>query len=492
MRDRMTRRTFIGSALATGFAAWARTGVPAPAAPRLRFGVMSDMHITDAASCTAVAKALRYFRERDVGAVVFAGDMIDNGLVGELELFAKTWFDVFPDGCGRDGRKVELLAVLGNHDLQRWTKEWADEIGMPWDRVLREDLDRPGCFAAEWKRLFGSAYEPLWTKSVGGVRFVGSSYQYRADHQRRTAPAGEEEMPQFLERHRAELAKDELFFFIQHMHPQGTCSAPWTWGQDDGTATEILRTFPNAIALSGHSHTPLNDERTLWQGAFTSVGTGAMGFLIPFGGRENSEIDGAPDTGDQLLPRLRPADGKHAMLVSVFDDRIAFERRDFMYDLPLGDDWVVPLPLGDAPCAAERRAAKARAPQFAAGVKPDVSFGRVKSRTGVESDGLTVSFPNVFAADGGTRAFDFEVALEERETDVVQIRKTKRVYSSGYYRGEAADEKTVRCPFLLSDLPAANGSKLDASRGRAYRFVVRPCDSFGNRGRPVFTEWRER
>jgi hypothetical protein len=92
------------------------------------------------------------------------------------------------------------------------------------------------------------------------------------------------------------------------------------------------------------------------------------------------------------------------------------------------------------------------------------------------------------AADGRSRAFDFEVQLEEMDVDAVKVRRTKRVYSSGYYRGEAADEKMVTCPFALSDLPMANG-KLDPARGRHYRFAVRPCDSFGNKGKPIFTEW---
>ena len=480
----MTRRTFIGSALATGFAAWARTGVPAPAAQRLVFGVMSDMHITDERSCEAVVRGLRLFREQDVGAVVFAGDMIDNGLLGELELFAKAWFEVFPKGLGRDGRKVELLAVLGNHDLQRWTRDWADEIGMPWDRVLREDLDRPGRLAAEWQRLFGEPLEPLWMKSVGGVRFVGSDYQYRSDRQRRTAPAGGEEMPQFLERNRSTLAGDEFFFFVQHMHPKGTCSAPWAWGQDDGTATEILKTFPNAIALSGHSHTPLNDERTLWRGAFTSVGTGALGFLIPFGGRENSEIDGLKDPGDQLLPRLRPADGKHAMICRVEADRVVFERWDIENGLPLADDWVVPIPARAE--AYGDRAARAKAPVFAGDAKIEVRTAVVRDRRGNERKARIAVFPNACEP----RAFDYEVRLEVQEADVLMVRRTKRVYSEGFYRAEKADVPTVSCPFAEEEFPAPDsGRPGERPVGRRWRFTVRPCDSFGNRGPAILSGW---
>jgi hypothetical protein len=248
----------------------------------------------------------------------------------------------------------------------------------------------------------------------------------------------------------------------------------------------VLSQFPNAIALSGHSHTPLNDERTLWRGSFTSVGTAALKFLIPFGGRENSEIDGAEDSGEQLLPRLRPEDGKHGMVCRVYSDRVEFERRDFANGLSLGKDWIVPVPA-KADSFAER-AARSSPPEFAAGSAINLARSSVKNRKGKLIEAINVEFPNVFAADGRSRAFDFEVQLEEMDVDAVKVRRTKRVYSSGYYRGEAADEKMVTCPFALSDLPMANG-KLDPARGRHYRFAVRPCDSFGNKGKPLFTEW---
>ena len=187
------------------------------------------------------------------------------------------------------------------------------------------------------------------------------------------------------------------------------------------------------------------------------------------------------------MPRLRPYDGKHGMVCRVYRDRIAFERRDFANGLSLGADWIVPVPA-KADSFADR-AARSSAPQFASGARVKVTEGRAVNRRGASVEALFVSFPNVFAAEGRARAFDFEVQLEEMDVDAVKVRRTKRVYSAGYYRGEAADEKTVVCPFAVSDLPVPNG-RLDPLRGRRYRFSVRPCDSFGNKGSPIFTEWR--
>ena len=303
----LNRRTFLKSVSAAAvLPAWggART-------PNLVFGILSDMHVTTPETCEHLEKALVYFKAQGVDAVVFAGDMIDDGLESELALVAETWYRVFPEDKGLDGCKVEKLFVYGNHDVQNYTKAWADEIKIPWEKVQRENLALGTRRKDVFERLFREAWQPLWMKTVKGYWFVGSNYQYRNDRQRRVERPGEPSLGDFLDAHRAELVGEKPFFFVQHMQPKGTCSAPWTWGQDDGTATRVLEPFPNAVALTGHSHTPLNDERTLWRGSFTSVGTAALRFLIPFGGRENSEIDGAEDTGEQLLPRLRPYDGKH-------------------------------------------------------------------------------------------------------------------------------------------------------------------------------------
>ena len=40
--------------------------------------------------------------------------------------------------------------------------------------------------------------------------------------------------------------------------------------------TSILNRYPQAVDFSGHSHFPLNDPRSIWQGRFTAIGTGAI------------------------------------------------------------------------------------------------------------------------------------------------------------------------------------------------------------------------
>lgn len=82
-------------------------------------------------------------------------------------------------------------------------------------------------------------------------------------------------VPVWFAVHGAELDPSRPFFYCQHDHPRGTCSSPYADDScDDGTSMRVLSGYPNCIAFSGRSHISLLEERTIWQGAFTSVGGG--------------------------------------------------------------------------------------------------------------------------------------------------------------------------------------------------------------------------
>ena len=93
--------------------------------PKLKFGVVSDVHIRlglDAKAplkshdTTTLQHTFEWFRDQGVDAVMIAGDMSALGLGDELMLVGKTWDKVFPDDRAPDGRKVEKLFIYGNHD----------------------------------------------------------------------------------------------------------------------------------------------------------------------------------------------------------------------------------------------------------------------------------------------------------------------------------------------------------------------------------------
>jgi predicted phosphodiesterase len=471
------RRGFIGG----GAAFFAAAGMGHRAfggagGARLRVGILSDIHIVNTkGSCDDFEKALKYFRGRKVDAVLIAGDIVDNGLESQMVRVGDTWRRVFPGNRRPDGERVEKIFVTGNHDVEGWTYGYAKRLGITRENHASEILSMH--MAESWRRIFDEEYSPIYIKDVKGYKFVGVHYD---EFSKKGAVAA------FLEAHRSELAGDRPFFYTQHYHPKGTCSAPWTWGQDAGLSTAALCAFPNAVAFTGHSHTPLTDDRTLWRGAFTSVGTASLRYLIPFGGRENSRIFGAKDVGTQQMPPLKCADGHHGQLMTVYDDRLVLERRDFENDLPAGPDWIVPLPARPETFAA--RAKKCAAPEFPAGA--NVKIGRVSgvNRAGKSVEQIAVTFPNVLGVMGGARAFDFEITVEAEDVDRAKTWMTKRVYSPHFYWAPEKDDLEVTCLFALSELPRANG-RLETRRGRRFRFAVSPANCHGAQGRPIRSKW---
>ena len=461
----------------------------AKGAARLRFGVVSDVHLAAAgvkvSTCgdtELLEKAFRYFRDRDADAVMIAGDMADWGLIEQLELVAQTWNKVFPADKGLNGKPVEKLFVYGNHDrdgqygyLKRFN---LPEAMFAPERRISSDP------SGVWTRVFGEPWEPMMLKDVKGYKFVlCQELEY----------PGTGASADFLERHRAELEGTKPFFYTQHYHPRGTTCAPWTWGQDSGHSTKALSKFPNAVAFSGHSHVPLADDRVIWQGGFTSVGTASLRYLIPLGGRENSSPFAAKDLQTKQMANMSGLPGQQGEFVTVYDDCITIERRDFTHDLPVGADWVVPLAY-DGSLSFATRAAKAVVPQFATDAKVTLAEVKGENRAKQATDQVTVSFPNVRA---GVRAFDFEVVVEAVDVDVEKVWMTKRVYSPGFFAPPSKDVSTVSCVFAKSELPPAylpawgKGDRLVGQSGMKYRFVVRPCNCWGRKGEAICSDWQE-
>ncbi len=474
----MDRRDFLrSSALITGamcldLRAFAQT-TAALGTPRLRVGILSDIHIRLERDLPVLERTFKYFRDREVDAVLIAGDMADTGLERQMRLVAETWFKVFPKDRLPNGKHVERLFVYGNHDIEGHHYGTVNEALQGDDReqtLAREAIcDRR---EALWKKYYKEKFQPIYLKEVKGYKFVGAHWTNW-----KNTPG----LKEFMEAHAKELAGQKPFFYFQHPHPKGTCSGEWAWGQDNGEVTEILSRFNNCIAFSGHSHQILNDERTIWQGAFVSVGTASLSYTYSFGGRENTYIDGGPEYPSQM-PSVDQSDGKQGMVMTVYDDGVTLERRDFMYDRPLADNWVIPLPLSGnvKPLSFSYRADRAVVPQFAQGDKATVTKAKGKDRKGKEQQQTTVHFPNVLKERNGVRAFDFEVTLEEMRADVKRVACQKRVMSPHFYLCEEHDRNEVTCVFGEAEVPVKF----------PYRFCVRPCECFGKKGKPIYTDWQ--
>ena len=438
-REFLQRSTVLAGAAYLGTPALAET-IATLGEPNLVIGIVSDIHLRGADTAATFIHTLEYFRSLKVDGVIIAGDMADQGLLPQLQVVANAWFQVFPDNKGLDGKETVQLFIYGNHDMEGYT--WGGTISsVGAETAQAQGIGRQA--ATAWKRCFKEDYQPIWMKTIKGYHFIGAHWE----NQNHISGLAD-----FLEEHNAELTADgKPFFYIQHPHPKDTCNCAWAWGRDDGTVTRLLGKYPNAIAFSGHSHSPLDDDRDLWQGSFTSIGTSSLKYLYPMPARENTYQDDWSAKPPSQMPKMDPSDGRQGMVMRVYDDAITFEKR----------------------------AKTAAVPQFPAGTKATVTAGNGSDRYGTQQKQVTVHFPTVLKKNAGVRAFDYEVQVEYDWLDVRHVCSTKRVFSPKCYLGENKEEGDVRCVFGESELP----------KDFAYRFAIRPCNCFGAKGNPIYSDW---
>ena len=434
--------------------------------PNLVIGIVSDIHLRGADTAGTFIHALERFREFEVDGVIIAGDMADQGLLPQLQTVADAWFKVFPKNKGLNGKRTEPLFVYGNHDVEAHT--WGGTI----KSVGKEVAEAQGIGlqrAKAWKKCFKEPYQPIWMKTIKGYHFIGAHWQNQNN-----VPG----LAEFLEKHNAELTADEKpFFYIQHAHPKDTCNCAWAWGRDDGTVTRLLSNYPNAIAFSGHSHSPLDpnlSEHT------DDIGTSSLKYLYPMPARENTYQDDWSAKPPSQMPKMDTSDGRQGILMRVYDNLITFARYEFVYDEIVGAAWRLPWPISTKePLSFENRAKTAPIPQFPSDAKASVTTGRGKDRYGTEQEQVTVHFPTVLKKNAGVRAFDYEVQVEYDWLDVRNVACTKRVFSPKCYLGENKEEGEVICVFGENELP----------KEFAYRFAIRPCNCFGGKGKPLYTDF---
>ena len=204
-------------------------------APRLTFGVMSDSHyylsssfsggyhLADNTSDVWVLNALKYFRSRNVDAVMHCGDIANYGLKEEMQLMANSWFSVFPNNRASDGHEVVKLFVPGNHDVENgdyMIKNAKKIFGNSYqDHLLVNGL------AANWKRIWGEDYAEAWHKIVKGYHFFGYNTWYDKGER---LDASEQSVVELVTAADAagQLVGTKPFFLMSHIRPRSSVNTP--------------------------------------------------------------------------------------------------------------------------------------------------------------------------------------------------------------------------------------------------------------------------
>lgn len=461
----MTRREFLGSLTACGALGGCRNPWWFGESPRLRFGVISDLHVTTPESTERFRRALAYFRDRRADAVIVAGDLSDWGLKSGLRYVAETWYEVFPDDRGVDGNPVVKLFITGNHDHDGWG--YGD---MTLDMHVQgyseaESLTRLGMKEC-WESIFHEPYAEFRRRRVKGFDFVSAEWRGLEK------PENDAETIKWLDAHADEFRGERPFFFFRHAPLAGTVSS--SIGRPGSVElTDCLRKFPNCIAFNGHTHWTLNDERSIWQEEFTAISVPSMSYTTLPKGYENGQApaNGTCDYSMEKLParaELREAQG---YFVSLYDTRMEVERYDFECMEDAAAPWVVPLGANRAkPYSAAVHSAMTSIPEFPAGARVKTHVTNATTRNDRWTIFMTLEFPAATVQSG--RVFDYLVRVEcEDGTCAIE----KRFLSPGFYRLPKDEHAIMRFRVDTRDVP---------EKGR-YRFRVYPRNCFGGTGRSI-------
>ncbi|MGI6773066.1 MAG: metallophosphoesterase [Acutalibacteraceae bacterium] len=231
--------------------------VPDDFTPVLRFAVCSDVHLNgdpeqDNAKkfadlfkdCYAICEADDRYKALD--AVLVAGDFTGGGREAEYQSFNRIVSEQQREG-------TQLLTVLGNHEF-----------------IAYRDKDATVGYQVYRKMISGE----IDTHTViNGFHFIGVSYSDDG----KTFKTKKAWLKEQLKKAAADTPDAPIFVF-QHPHPFLTVYGSINWGNT--TVASVLRKFPQVFDFSGHSHYISNDPRSVWQGAYTALGTAAINGLM--------------------------------------------------------------------------------------------------------------------------------------------------------------------------------------------------------------------
>ena len=459
---KITRKRFAGGLAAFAAAGFNASAAQAASRPLLRLGIISDLHHTTkddgtrGQNCLCIEPALRYFNGRRADGILVCGDLSDFGTVASLHELGAIWDRVFPRGRRSDGQPIAMLMHYGDHEMSTLMqnpkyRQWALEVSSDPDELNHFILGSDP--AKVWEESFHEKWAPIQVKKVKGYTFVLAHHPLHTPESKNgnRIPG----LAAFLKTLKLDPSKP--FFYSQHRH------------FEVGDTAEVLADYPNVIAFHGHLHMNCVDELSLTQDRFVKISVPSINYCGMRYWRENSR---------QLFPEalLKAVDCSRSwqgLFATVYADRMVVERRDFLNRLPLGPDWVIPLPTPNADLREEVRAKRSAPPQFAADAAVTVSERTGENRRHVPVEQVLLRFPVAHATGRASRAYDYEVTASAGG----KVLKTRAVFSQGCFWADEKDVLPVECPFAKSELPKDWRSTV--------LFTVTPRDAFGNCGRPI-------
>lgn len=377
------------------------------------FAVISDIHIEkdETEEDRKFKNALNIINKKapNLDALIIAGDLTNSGYAEQYDRFMTIY-------NGYANKKAEKLFVIGNHDY--------------------------------WNGLTAKLSQQLFKEKVGvGLQthkiIKGYHFIQVSTEDKQTAGYFSEKLVKWL-RGELEKAKNDNpkkpIFVTVHQHIKHTVYGSDDWGNP--SLNEVLRDYPQVITFSGHSHYAINDERSIHQKDFTSIGTGSLSYIE----LEKGKIGGSVPEGAGKV--------SVGLLVNVDENnKVTVERLDFTNEETFKPNWIIENPSDKTSFKyTDSRRISTQKPYFQLGSKIDVD--------NITKDSAQITFPQ---AKHETLVHSYKINVKNETTGILE---NQFLIFSGFYLGSKMPKT------LTVDIP-------NLKEGNEYKIQVFAIESFG-------------
>jgi hypothetical protein len=304
----------------------------------LKFAAISDTHIQDSNGTPSkkLAAALGQLNNRakdSLNAVFITGDLTDYGMPAQV-VELKRVFDSSPVNLS----KTRFILAIGNHEYYN-----SQINGAVWNGgyLFKNVFGDEAYYGATDSEITAGDYHTVvngydfiavnCTQYYGGVKYSDSDIAW-LKAQLVKAAANHPGKPIFVGSHPN----------ITGTNIGSNEGAYWN-GSD---LYNVFKDYPQVIFFCGHLHFPEQDERSIWQGDFTTVGIGSVYYC------SNHSVD--DETGKTFIDIAYGFETSDAYNTSqgyyVEVDRnsnVKITRLDFAHNEEIKKPWVIPAPKDD-------------------------------------------------------------------------------------------------------------------------------------------------
>lgn len=337
----------------------------------LSFGALSDVHINETNKDgeekfkSAILRLVVEAKKDDadgIDALAIAGDIADKGKVSEVQTFANIVKTYFPN--------KNVMLATGNHDISGVRmQDYYNALGAEY---FANDVDSD--IASGSRHCVVNGYHFIFIEPVK----YGNNCPYA------------EQTIEWLDKTLENITKENpnaYIFVFTHPMIYETC-----YGSDLGAfwytthLTSTLEKYSQVMTFGGHLHFPINDERSIMQTKFTSLGCGSVRYLAIEGGYDNASgtvPDNAYSVSSGLLVQV-DANG-HCRITRMF----------FSQNTKFKEAWEISAPKADGSHLTkytQDRANGNKAPvlsgelKFTPAADPDIAAGNISIAAGTDDD----------------------------------------------------------------------------------------------------------